>query len=92
MVQRVLGDFRVVAERAQHLLLAFQFLQQVRFQVRAAGDFHDLEQGQQRDVMVLGLRLADEIARARKQILQAQESPYTFVKRVLVGDHDRAVV
>ena len=42
--------------------------------------------------MVLRVRLADEMSRALEQILQPQEGPDTFVERVLVGDHDRAVV
>src|SRR5205085_440647 len=85
-------DVRIVAKGAQHLLLALELLQEVGLQVGAAGNFHYLEQRQQRDVMILRARLADEMARAPEQVLESQESPDTFVERVLVGDHDRAVI
>ena len=56
--QRVLGDVGVVAERQQHLLLPLELLQQVGLQVGAPGDLHDLEQREQRHVVVVRLGCA----------------------------------
>jgi hypothetical protein len=59
--QRFLGNVRVVAERQQHLLLPLQFLQQVGLEVGAARDLEDLEQRQQRYVMVERVGAGDEM-------------------------------
>jgi hypothetical protein len=64
--------------------LALQFLQQVGLEVRAPGDLEDLEQRQQRDVVVERVGARDEMARALKQILQAQQGPNALVERVLI--------
>ena len=85
--ERVLGDVGVVAERQQHLLLALELLQQVGLQVGAARHLHDLEQREQRHVVVVRLGARDEVARALEQVLQAQQRPDALVERVLVGDH-----
>ena len=82
--ERVLRDLGVVAERQQHLLLALEFLQQVGLQVGAAGDLEDLEQRQQRDVMIERVGPRDEMPRALEQVLQAQEGPDALVKRVFI--------
>ena len=82
--ERVLGNFRVVAEGQQDLLLALEFLQQVGLQVGAAGDLEDLEQRQQRDVMIERVGPRDEMPRALEQVLQAQEGPDALVKRVFI--------
>ena len=89
-VERVLGDLRVVAEGQQHLLLPLEFLQQVRLQVRAARHLQDLEQREQRDVVVERIGARDEVARALEQVLQAQQRADALVERVFVGDHVRA--
>ena len=88
--ERFFRDVGVVAERQQHLLLALQFLQQVGFEVRTPGDLEDLEQRQQRDVMVERVCARDEMARALEQILQAQQRPDALVERVLIRDDVQA--
>ena len=85
--QRVLGDVRVVAERQQHLLLALEFLQQVGLEVGAPGDLQDLEQREQRHVVVERVGARDEMARALEQVLQPQQRPDALVQRVLVRDN-----
>ena len=70
----------------QHLLLALEFLQQVGLEVGAPGDFQDLEQRQQRDVMIERIGARDEMTRTLEQILQAQQGPDALVKRVLIRD------
>jgi len=42
---------RVVAKPEQDLFLPLQFLQQVRLELRAAGDFQDFKQRYQRGVV-----------------------------------------
>ena len=68
------------------LLLALEFLQ-VGLEIGAARDLHDLEQREQRDVMVVRLGARDEVARALEQVLEAQERADALVERVLVRDH-----
>jgi hypothetical protein len=70
----------------QHLLLAFEFLQQVGLEVGAPGDFQYFEQRQQCDVVVERVGARNEMARALEQILQAQQGPDALVKRVLIRD------
>jgi hypothetical protein len=82
--QRFLGNVRVVAERQQHLLLALQFLQQVGLEVGTARDFQDLEQRQQRDVMVERVGAGNEMPRALEQVLQPQQGPDALIERVLI--------
>jgi hypothetical protein len=82
--QRLFGYVRVVAERKQHLLLAFEFLQQVGFEVGAPGYLEYFEQRQERDMMVERIGARDEMARALEQILQAQQGPDALVERILV--------
>ena len=43
--ERVLFDAGIASERRERLALAFQFLHQIGFQIRAARDFGDFEEG-----------------------------------------------
>ncbi|MNS92764.1 hypothetical protein D3C72_1269090 [compost metagenome] len=83
-VQCLLVDLRAGAQRRQCLALAFQFLDQVGLEVGAAGDVNDLEQRGQRDMVLLGMILAEEVFQPIEQVLQAQECPDAFVERVFV--------
>ena len=85
--ERFLGDVGIVAERQQHLLLALELLQQVRLEVGAARDLEDLEQREQRHVVVVRIGARDEMARALEQVLQPQQRADALVQRILVGDH-----
>ena len=58
------------------------------FRSARLGDLEDLEQREQRDVVVERVGARDEMARALEQILQPQQSADALVERVLVGDHD----
>ena len=71
---------------------ALQLLQQVRLEVRAARDLHDLEQREQRHVVVVRLGARDEVARTLEQILEPQQRADALVQRILVGDHALAIV
>jgi hypothetical protein len=88
--ERLLGNVRVVAERQQHLLLPLQFLQQVGLEVGAPGYLEDLEEREQRDMVVERVGAGDEVARALEQILQAQQGPDALVERILVRDDCQA--
>jgi hypothetical protein len=90
--ERIRGDVGVVAKRQQHLLLALELLQQVGLQVGAPRHFEDLEDGQQRDVVIERVGAGNEMARALEQVLQAQQRPDAFIERILVADHARAPV
>ena len=70
----------------QHLLLALEFLQQVGLEVGTPGNLEDLEQRQERYVVVERVGARDEMARALEQILQAQQGPDALVERILVRD------
>ena len=82
-------DRRIVAQRREQLPLALEFLQDVGLEVRARGDVGDLEQREQRGVMVGGRLCGREEQRARVQILQAHQRADALVQRMFVTDHDR---
>ena len=50
--QRLLVDLGIAAQRRQHLLLPLELLQEVGLEVGARRDVGDLEQRQQRGVML----------------------------------------
>ena len=86
-LERALVDLRVLAQRPQHLLLPLELLQQVGLQVRARGDVGDLEQREQRGVVILRRVLRREVAGAREQVLEPHQRAYPFVERMFVADH-----
>ena len=51
--ERLFGNVGIVAEGKQDLALALEFLHQVELEIGAAGDFENLEQRHQRDMMLL---------------------------------------
>src|SRR5258706_4276291 len=82
-----LRDLRIVAKPEQDLLLPLQFLQQVRLEFRAAGDFQDFKQRYQRGGVRARVVRGDEVIGALEQVFQAQQCPDSVVERILVGDH-----
>jgi len=87
LFEHVLFDLRILPQRSQHLLLPFELLQQVGLQVGARRDVGDLEQRDQRRVMILRRVLRGEIAGAREEILEPHQGAYSFVQRMFVADH-----
>jgi len=82
--QGFLRDLRVVAQPQQHLPLPLEFLQQVALQVSPRGDLEDLEQGRQRRVVAVRVRLLDEEAELVEQVLEAQQRAHALGEGVLV--------
>ncbi len=87
----VLVDVGIAAECVHDLLLALELLEQVRLEVGAAGDFHDLEEREERRVMLGRLRPIEEETRALEQVLEPEHRADALDERVLVSDHSRAV-
>ena len=85
----VLIDVRVGAIRGEHASLPVELLQQVGFQVRPAGDLQDLEERQQRGVMLDGIGALQKEASALEEVLEPQHGPDALDQRIFVGDHDR---
>ena len=70
--------------------MALEFLQQVGFEVGAPGYLEDLEQREQRNVVIELIGAGDEMARSLKQILQPQQGPDALVERVLIRNCSQA--
>src|SRR5512146_1274386 len=87
-IQRVFQYFRVVVKRVQRALLPRQFLQQIGFEVGAAGDFKYLEQHPQCGMMVCAPVSVDKAADAKEEIFQAQHGAHSFVEGEVVTDHN----
>lgn len=77
-------------EGKKNLLLALQFLQQIRFQISAAGYFHDLEERQQDDVVLLLIGHRQKMPCTLEQRFEPKHRPNAFRQWILVGDHGRA--
>ena len=86
-VKGFLRNLGVVAQRLERLLLPFEFLQQVGFEVGATRDLQNLEEAQQCDVMLLRIGLRAEIERALVQVLEPQQSTDPLAQWVFVADH-----
>jgi hypothetical protein len=85
--QHLLVDLRIVAERDHDLLLPVELLQQIRFEVGAPGHVEDLEQREERRVVLLRLAALQKETGAIEQILEAQHRPDALDQRVLESDH-----
>ena len=85
--ERVLGDGRVVAVGEQDLALPFEFLDEVHLEVGTPGDLEDFEQRGDRDVMLVGPFILDEVPGLVEQILKTQQSADAFVEGIFVSDH-----
>jgi len=77
---------RAVAKPEQDLFLSLEFLQQVRLELRSAGDFQDFKQRYQCGVVRARIFLGDEVIGALEQVFQTQQGPDSFVERILVGN------
>ena len=71
----------------EQLLLPLELLQDVGLEVGARRDVGDLEQREQRRVMVGRAALRGEVLRAREQILEPHQRADALVQRMLVADH-----
>ena len=76
-----------VRSGAEHLLLPLELLQEVGLEIGARRDVGDLEQREQRRVMIGRRVLRGEVADAREQILEAHQRADALVQRMLVADH-----
>ena len=88
-VERLGLDRGVMPERCQQLTLPLELLQDVGLEIGARGDVDDLEQREQRRVMIRGRALAGEEKRAAIQILEPHQRSDALIQRVLVADHGR---
>jgi hypothetical protein len=70
--------------------LPLQFLHQVRFQIRAARDFGDLEQRSQCSVMFARVFLSQKEGEALEKVFEAQQRSDSLVEGVLVKDQARS--
>jgi hypothetical protein len=90
LVQRRFGDVRVAAVAQQHAAVALQFLEDVRLQVGARGHVHDLEDGDQREMVVHGLVAWHQQRQPLEQVLKPQHGANALVERVFVQDQGGA--
>ena len=88
--QRLLRNFGVIAEGKQDLALAFEFLHQVEFQLGAPGNFEDLEQGDQRDMVFHRPVRRGEMGDLVEQVFKPQQRANALAERVFVSDHTPA--
>ena len=88
--ERGLVDGGIGAQRREHGLLPLELLHEVGLQVGARRDVGDLEQRQERGVMIGRGFLRGEEARAREEILEAHQRADALVQRVLVPYHGGA--
>ena len=71
----------------QQLLLPLEFLQQLGLEVGARGDVRDLEQRDQRGLVLARLVAGGERGDARIEVLEPHERADALVQRMLVADH-----
>src|SRR5690606_25736258 len=71
-------------------LLALELLEQVGLEVGAARHLHDLEQGEERDVVVEWIRERHEVPGALEQVLETKQRADPLVEGIFVRDHVRA--
>jgi len=67
--------------------LAFQFLQQIGFQVGTTGDFHDFENHTECGMMVGSAGFFGKIRHLGVEILQTQQGADTLVEGKVVANH-----
>ena len=82
-------DCGVVAQRSEDLLLPLELLQDVGLEIGARGDVGDLEQRQQRRVVVLLAAAGREILDPSIDVLEPHHRAYALVQRMFVADHFR---
>ena len=82
-----LVDVRVGAVRGEHAALPVELLQQVGLEVRPARDLHDLEEREQRRVMLHRVGALEEEARPVEEVLEPQHRADALDQRIFVSDH-----
>ena len=90
LVELLLRDRRVGAQRVEEGALPVEFLQQVALQVRAARHLEDLEDPGEAGVVVVRAVVVQEEVDAVVEILEAEQRPHALVQGIFVGDHGRA--
>jgi hypothetical protein len=70
------------------LLLALELLQQVGFQIGAAGDFQHVEDRRERDMVLHRVFLMHEELEFFVQVFQPQQRANPLVERVFVDDQN----
>jgi hypothetical protein len=87
LVQLVLADRGVAAQRVEERALAVQFLQEIALQVRAARDLEDLEDAGERGVVVVRVVETEEVIDPGVEILQPEQRADALVEGIFVDDH-----
>ena len=87
-VEQLLGNRRVAAIAVQLHLVTIQLFEQVGFQVGAGGDIHDLENGDQGEMVIEWRVAGHQLTEAVKQMLQSQHRADALVEWVLVKNQD----
>ena len=91
LVQRpgkgVFGYLGVVAEGHQDLALAFELLHQIDLEISTSGHFQCLEDGLQRDVVVLRGITIGKVRNLVEQVLETQQGADALVERIFVANH-----
>ena len=82
-------DRGIVPERGKQLALSFELLQDVGLEIRPSRDVGDLEQREQRGVVIGRRRRRIKEQSAAIKILEPHHGSYTLVQRVFVADHVR---
>jgi len=77
----------VLAQGAACHPLALEILQHGSAQVGAVGDFEQVEQGCQGNLMVLDIGTVRKVEQPPKQVLDPEQGPDSFVAGVLVKNH-----
>ena len=85
--QRFVIDLRIAPKRSEQLFLALELLQNVVLHIGACRHVRNIEERQQRRMMIGRRILRGEEARARKQGLEPYQRADTLVQWMFVADH-----
>src|ERR1700737_5039626 len=88
-VERFVLDGGVILERREQLALTLELLQDVGLEIGSRRHVGDLEQREQRGVVIRGCRRRVEEQSVTIQILEPHHGSYALVQRVFVADHVR---
>jgi hypothetical protein len=82
-----LGNGGIAPVAVELVLVLFDVLENIGFEIGTRGHVHDLKNGDQRVVVVQRMLARNQLAQPPKQLLQAQVGSEAFVKGVFVKDH-----
>ncbi len=86
-IERGLGHRRIAAIADEGLPMAFEFLEDFRLEILAACDIHDLEQGDQREMVMLRQGALLQHIGSAEQVFQPEQGAHAFVQGVFVQNH-----